>query len=193
MKEKELEAPVERYLRARGYRTYCDPDGTGYFDVVAVEEAGPTVGLVELKLADWRRVFDQALLRRGWGDWVAVLLPRRSLAEKALQRSTPPVVRSIGVWCLEDGEVRVLREALPLGGRAGAEAFSPLREHLRESLRLIDSGLLPPGTSWRILRPPRRRGKVGSPMDPRHWRIEELVENEGQETPTRPERPPGPD
>jgi hypothetical protein len=187
VKEKELEPPVERFLRAQGYRTYCDPDGTGYFDVIAVRDEPASVGLVELKIADWRRVFDQALLRRGWGDWVAVVLPKRTLAQRALQRRAPPLVRSVGVWVVEGaGEVRVLREAAPLSSLPGAEAFDPLRAHLRESLRMLDSGLLPPGTSWRIVRPHRRSGRPGSPLHPGHWRIEELVppQEEGEPRPS---------
>lgn len=172
MKEVELRAPLEAYLSPRGYRLYFDPDGSNYFDAVAVRPN--EVGLVELKVADWKRVFEQALVRRGWGDWVALLLPRRSLAEKVLKLPSPAAASAVGVWYLEGGSVRELRRASPLAELPGSEAFGPLRQHLLESLAMLDSGLLPPGVEWRILRRPRRAGAPGRSLDPRLWRLEEF-------------------
>lgn len=174
MKETELEPPVERYLAARGYRTYFDIDGTGYFDAVALR--GEELGLVELKIADWRRVFSQALVRRGWGDWVAVLLPRRSLAERVLARKAPPVADRVGVWYLLEGEVKVLREARPWPSDPG-EPYPSYKQHLRESLAAVEQGLLPPGSHWRVLRPRTRSSKApGRAGDPRIWRLDEFEE-----------------
>lgn len=173
MREEELRAPLEAYLAPRGFRLRFDPDGSGYFDAVALR--GEEVGLVELKVADWRRVFEQALVRRGWGDWVAVLLPRRSLAEKVLGLRAPPAAKAVGVWYLDSGQVRELRQVGPFPAARGEEAFGPLKRHLVESLAMLESGLLPPGVEWRIVRRPRRRGPRGRPIDPRLWRIEEFA------------------
>lgn len=172
MKEVELREPLRAFLEPRGYRLFFDPDGTGYFDAIALKE--DEVGLVELKIADWRRVFEQAVIRRGWGDWVAVLLPRRSLAEKLLRGPAPERTRRVGVWCLEAGQVQVLREPSLEGSAELREAFAGWRSHLREVLEARERGLLPEGVSWRILRPRRTGGPPGAPLDPRLWRLEEF-------------------
>src|SRR5580700_8943723 len=106
MRETELVEPVRRYLEALGYRVFVNPDGADYFDVVV--RRGTEVGLVELKVADWPKVLAQALRRRGWGDWVAVVLPRRSLAQRVVGRPTAPRGGRVGVWYLSAGSVEVL-------------------------------------------------------------------------------------
>lgn len=175
MRESDLQGPVERHLRAQGFRVYFDVDGSGYFDAVAVR--GEEVGLIELKLHDWKRVFSQALVRRGWGDWVAVLLPRTSLAQKVLALRAPAAASRVGVWCLEGNEVKVIREAVPWPTDSRGP-FPSFKLHLRESLDAVDRGLLPPGSAWRILRPPTRRSSrsTGRAHDPRVWRLEEFEE-----------------
>ncbi len=182
MKEVELRGPLAAHLEPRGYRLFFDPDGTDYFDAIALK--GEEVGLVELKVADWKRVFHQALIRRGWGDWVALLLPRRSLAEKVLARAAPAAAQVVGVWCMEEGKVRELRPAVPSSGAPGREAFEPLRRHLRESLAMLESGLLPEGVEWRIVHPVRRGGPRGRALDPKLWRLEELGDPSSERPPS---------
>ncbi len=169
VRESELRAPLERFLASRGYRVDFDVDGRDYFDAVA--RRGDEIGLVELKLADWRKVHTQALVRRAWGDWVAVLLPRRSLAERLNSRSGPPAVGRVGVWFLDQGEVQVLREASLVPGATS----SPLRGELQFALQVRDRGELPPDTIWSGLGPVRNR-RAGRRWDGRFWRLEEFGE-----------------
>jgi len=169
VRESELRAPLERFLSSRGYRVDFDIDGQDYFDAVA--RRGDELGLVELKLTDWRKVHAQALVRRAWADWVAVLLSRRSLAERLRTRAGPPAVGRVGLWYLEHGEVQVLREASPI---PGATSF-PLRGELQFALGVRDRGELPPGAVWSGLGPVRNR-RAGRRWDGRFWRLEEFAE-----------------
>ncbi len=183
-REAELRPPLERFLTSRGYRVDFDVDGRDYFDAVA--RRGDEIGLVELKLADWRKVHTQALVRRAWGDWVAVLLPRRSLAERLKTRPGPAAVGRVGLWYLDQGEVQVLREASWVPGATP----SPLRGELRFALEVRDRGELPPGTIWPGLGPvpPRRSGRR---WDGRFWRLEEFADTPEPDRPGPDE--PGPD
>ncbi len=183
-REYELRAPLERFLSSRGYRVDFDVDGRDYFDAVARREN--ELGLVELKLTDWRKVHAQALVRRAWGDWVAVLLPRHSLAERLLGRKGPPAVGRVGLWYLERGEVQVLREAERIPG-AGS---STLRGELQFALGVRDRGELPPGAVWAGLGPvSHRRGRRR--WDGRFWRLEEFAEPPPEEPPSAGREPPG--
>ncbi|MDE1820695.1 MAG: hypothetical protein KGJ23_14135 [Euryarchaeota archaeon] len=174
MREVDLRAPVQRFLAERGYRIFVDPDGTDYFDVVAVK--GEEVGLIELKVADWRRVREQALVRRGWGDWVAVLLPRRSLAERVLRAESSPRSDRVGVWVLEEGEVRVCREARPMVAPGETTVFPGLKQHLLASLAMREAGLLPPEVQWRIVHTPLTRGGRRRRMSGKEWKLEEFAD-----------------
>jgi hypothetical protein len=175
--ERDLRAPLERFLLGRGFRVDFDVDGHDYFDAVA--RRGEELGLVELKLADWRKVHAQALVRRTWADWTAVLLPRRSLAERASLRPGPLASRAVGLWYLEEGEVRVLREARAAAGARG----SPLREELREALAARDA--LRDGENVEILLSSPRARRLRR-WDGRTWHLEEFeVLPEAVGTPSR--------
>ena len=169
MLETELVAPVRAHLEANGYRVYVNPDGGDYFDVVA--RRGDEVGLVELKVADWRKVVHQALRRRGWGDWVAVVVPRRSLAAKILARPTAPRGVRVGVWCLEHGVVAVVRPASPLVLEGEVDPFPEPKAWLVERLNATD-GVGGAGLSWSV----PDAGHVGRGRSSRDWRLEEFPE-----------------
>lgn len=144
-RETDLEPPVRRYLEGRGYRVYFDPDGQSFFDAVA--RHGEEVGLVELKLTDWKTLRRQGFVRRTFGDWSAVLLPRIAAAERLQAQAQAGLSRSIGVWYLEGGEVRVLRAA-QTWSEATRTRFAPARAALLTLLDARDSGLVPPGVAW---------------------------------------------
>jgi hypothetical protein len=171
MLERELVPPVRGYLERLGYTVYVDPDGADYFDVVA--RRGDEVGLVELKVADWRTVVTQALRRRGWGDWVAVALPRRSLAEKAVARPTAPRGVRVGVWYIEQGEVRVLRPSVPLVAVGEVDPFPEPKRWLVERLDLVDQHLFAEPLTWSVPDAGRVGGRRRSSRD---WRLEEFPE-----------------
>ena len=175
-----MAAPVCRFLAERGFRVWVDPDGSNYFDIVA--QRGDEVGLVELKLAAWKKLYSQALRRRGWGDWVAVGLPRASLAQRFLERGSGARTERIGVWLVTD-QVQVLREARPWVEPGEADPFEPLRTHLRESLSLLDRGLLPDGTGWRFVRLPSVRPRSRPSLNTSEWRLEEFVGRRGSKPP----------
>lgn len=178
-----LAPPVRSYLESLGYRVWVDPDGSDYFDVIARRSA--EVGLVEMKLADWRSVVRQAVRRRGWADWVAVALPRESTARRALEATRTARLRPIGVWVVDGGTIRVLRDASPWPSAEG-DPFRPLREHLRESLDLLEAGLLPEGTKWRFVQLPAARRRGRKTLSTAHWRLEEFAEEPGRPLPVSP-------
>lgn len=173
MRERDLAAPVVAHLTARGYRVWVDPDGSDFLDVVARQ--GPVIGLVELKLADWRKVLAQAQRRRGWADWIAVALPRASLAAKLLAVPQAERAQRIGVWVVADGRVEVVRPAEPLWRPHEERPFPELRQRIEEMTdRLID-GSLPAGVRWNL---PGARGRIGGGQrSTRDWRLEEFPES----------------
>lgn len=168
MRESELAPPVVRHLAAQGYRAWVDPDGSDYFDLIARRER--TIGLVELKVADWRKVMGQAVRRRAWADWVAVALPRRSLAGKALARPTAARTGRVGVWVVEAGEVTELRAAQPLREPGEPDPFAEERERMHLMLDLLESSALAPGVEWNLT----ATGRGGRGRSPRGWTLEEF-------------------
>ena len=144
--ESALGPPVAQYLTDQGYRVWIDPDGSGFLDVVALRDN--EVGLVELKVADWRTVLEQALRRRAWGDWVAVALPRKTLAQKAIERHPNGRASRVGVWWIDGAAVEVLRKAQRVYDPGEPDPFEVPRQHFRELLQRLASGELPPGASW---------------------------------------------
>jgi hypothetical protein len=168
--ERELADPVRSHLERQGYRVWVDPDGSDFLDVVA--RRGAELGLVELKIADWRTVLSQAIRRRGWADWVAVVVPRPSLAGKIVARPQAPRARRIGVWTLAGPEVRVVRPAEPLWAEGEPRPFPELRARLDAMTTLLESGALPPGVRWNL---PGARGRLpGGRRSTRDWRLEEF-------------------
>jgi hypothetical protein len=144
--ERALADPVRRHLEADGFRVWVDPDGSDFLDVVARRDE--EVGLVELKVADWKTVLVQALRRRAWGDWVAVALPRRSLAEKVLARSAAGRPSRVGVWVVAGESVEVVRPARRLYDPGEPDPFESPRARLRLFLDALEGGGLPEGFEW---------------------------------------------
>lgn len=173
MRERDLAGPVVAHLEADGYRVWVDPDGSDFLDVVA--RRGPVIGLVELKLADWRKVLAQAQRRRGWADWIAVVLPKRTLATKLLAVPVNDRAQRIGVWVVDGGRVEVVRPAEPLWLANEARPFVELRQRIEEMTDRLLDGSLPPGVRWNL---PGARGRIGrTQRSTRDWRLEEFPES----------------
>ncbi|MCI4331633.1 MAG: hypothetical protein L3K19_07305 [Thermoplasmata archaeon] len=170
MREHDLVAPVVRFLEAQGYRVWPDPDGSDYFDIVC--RRGNEVGLVELKLADYRKLLAQAHRRRGYADWVSVVLPRASLIDKLLALPSTDRGRRVGVWRVEGDTVQVVRPHAPLRAPEESEPFPEARSRLVELLNALEAGQLPVGVRWEgIAQVPgsgRRRRAT------RDWRLDEF-------------------
>lgn len=174
MRERDLAAPVVAHLEAQGYRVWVDPDGSDFLDVVA--RRGTEIGLVELKLADWRKVLAQAQRRRGWADWIAVVLPRDSLASKLLDVPQAERARRIGVWVVRDGALHVRRAAEPLWQPGEARPFDELRARIEELTDRMIDGSLPEGVRWNL---PGSQGRIGhGKRSTRDWRLEEFPAEE---------------
>ncbi|MGI0131661.1 MAG: hypothetical protein ACREDK_00980 [Thermoplasmata archaeon] len=154
MIESEMAVPVRQHLEAQGYTVWVDPDGTDYFDMVA--RRGSEVGLVELKVSDARKVLGQAVRRRGFGDWVAVVLPRESTARRVLALPVPAPGARVGVWWLEGGTVRVARAAIARPVDSD-DPFADRRRALVEMLDHLEAGRLPLGVAWSHLTHGRAR------------------------------------
>lgn len=170
MRESELAPPVRAHLEALGYTVWVDPDGSDYLDLVA--RRGGEVGLVELKVADWKKVVAQALRRRGWGDWVAVALPSPGLARKAVERPATPRGRRVGVWLVRDGRVEVLRPAEPLVAPGESPPFPEMRAALLELTDRLLAGELPEGVGWGLAGAARTAdGRLRTTRD---WRLPEF-------------------
>jgi hypothetical protein len=169
-KEADLAPAVRAHLEPRGYTVWVNPDGRDYFDVVALRES--EVGLIELKRTDWKHVVAQAARRRAWADWLAVVLPRRSLATRALGARAGPIAPRIGVWLAEGGRIEELRPARALRLAADADPFADDRAELRAMLASLTDGTVPVGVLWSLLgRASVRAGRRGAT---REWRLEEF-------------------
>ncbi len=167
--ERSVVEAAARFLEDRGYRTRIDPDGTDYFDLVA--RRGDEVGLVEAKVADSRAVLTQALVRRAWGDWVAVVIASRRSATALHERSRGTRAEPVGVWWCEDGTVGVVREARPWTSAGGEDPYAPLRERFRGVMDALDRGELPEGLTWSGVPGTVRRASGGRKF--REWRLDE--------------------
>ncbi len=149
-RESDLVGPVERFLTPQGYRVWVDPDGSDYFDVVA--RRGDEVGLIELKLADWKAVLTQAVARRGWGNWTAVVVPRATLGRRLLQHRRNERTSRVGIWLVQDGAIEVLRAASPTIGPGEEDPYGPQRAEFRNLLDAMEAGVLPAKVGWTYLR-----------------------------------------
>ncbi len=166
--EAALAGPVAAHLARSGYAVWVDPDGTGYFDIVA--ERDHEIGLVELKLRDWRTLVRQAVARRGYGDWIAVALPHRGAAERFAARTRAPPAGGIGVLLVDGEAVEELRPPVrwPESTRA---RFPGHRASLEALLEAARSGV-PEGTRWTGF--PARSGRHRGARATTEWRLEEF-------------------
>ena len=168
--ERDLLETVAGVLRTRGYRTYLDPDGTDYFDLVVRRDE--TVGVLEGKAGGASNVLAQALVRRPWADWVAVVVGSRRAAERLVARTEGHRAAFVGVWSCVAGEVRELREAQPIPS-GPADPFEATRARLRSALDALDRGELPAGIPWSDVLGEVRRSSGGRRY--REWRLDEVV------------------
>jgi len=158
-----------RYLEGEGFRTWINPDGSDYFDLVA--RRGPEVGLVEAKAAESRNVVAQALARRVWGDWVAVLLGSPRAAERLELRTRGSRGEPVGIWTLRDGHVHVVRPARAWVRPGDPDPYLELRERFRRVLDALERGDLPEGLAWDRVPRSVRRASHGRGF--REWRLDE--------------------
>ena len=167
--EAEIVRCVARSLEAQGYRVRIDPDGTDYFDLVARKDG--EIGLIEAKVAHPREVWAQALRRRGWGDWNAVVLARPVSAERLAARTAHSRGSPIGVWSIDRGEVRVHRPARPWVAPPAPDPYAELRERFRRILDALEDGTLPPDARWAGVPRAVRRASRGRGFA--EWRLDE--------------------
>jgi len=166
--ERELVEAVATELRARGYRTYVDPDGADYFDLAARRDE--EVGLVEGKLGGPSRVLAQALRRRAWADWVAVVVASERTARALVARTAGTRASIVGVWSWDAGSARELRA--PVVRAAGApDPFAETRARFRQQLVDLDRGELPAGVRWSSVPAAVRRRSFGRGFA--EWRLDE--------------------
>ncbi len=170
--ERAVVEAAARHLAAAGYRVYVDPDGTDYFDLVA--RRGDEVGLVEAKVGDRRKVLRQAVRRRAWGDWCAVVLTPERAARKLESATATGRLSAVGVWTTAEDTVRVLRPARPWGADAATDPFGPLKRRFRAVLDAVDRGELPSGVAWDGLLGEVRRASGGRWFS--EWRLDELAD-----------------
>ena len=157
------------HLADRGYRVWVDPDGHDYFDLVA--RRGDEVGLVEAKVANSRKVLAQALRRRVWGDWTAVVVASVRSATHLADRTEGTRAAPVGIWCLDANAIRVVRAPRPWVVPGATDPYADLRERFRRILDDLENGTLPPGTSWDGVLGQIRRASGGRGFA--EWRLDE--------------------
>lgn len=171
VREPEVVRAAAAFLERQGYRVYPNPDATDYFDLVA--RRGEEVGLVEAKVSGSRAVLVQALRRRAWGNWVAVVLPSETAAERLATRTAGTRAGRVGVWAATSGGVRVVRAAEPWVRPGEEDPFRDVRTRFRHVLDRIDSGELPPDVPWDGVLRAVREASGGRGF--REWRLDEPV------------------
>ena len=171
--EREVVRTAATYLEAQGYRVYPNLDSNDYFDLVA--RRGDVVGLVEAKVSGSRVVLAQALKRRAWGDWVAVVLPSEKAAERLAARTEGSRAARVGVWATKDGGVRVVRPAASWVRPGEEDPFAHLRDRFRSILDRVDSGELSLEVPWSGVVGAVRRASGGRGF--KEWRLDEPVED----------------
>jgi hypothetical protein len=160
---------ARRHLEGTGFRVWVDPDGHDYFDLVA--RRGLEVGLVEAKVAAPAAVLRQALRRRVWGDWTAVVLASERSARRLDERTRTERSAPVGVWCSDGREVRIVRPARPWVAPGVEDPYAPLRQRFRRVLDALESGELPPGVPWDGVLGEIRRASGGRGFS--EWRLDE--------------------
>lgn len=169
--EKAVVAVAAAFLEHQGYRVYPNLDATDYFDLVA--RRGDEVGLIEAKVSGSRAVLVQALKRRAWGDWVAVVLPSEASAERLAARTEGTRAARVGVWVAKEGTVRVVRASGPWVRPGDDDPFAELRRRFRTVLDRIDSGELPTDVPWGGVVSAVRRASGGRGFA--EWRLDETT------------------
>jgi hypothetical protein len=169
-RETEIVAAARRHLEEQGYRVWVDIDGRDYFDLVA--RRGREVGLVEAKVGGSRVVLTQALRRRAWGNWVAVVVSSERAAWRLADRTTGTRAAPVGIWWARRGTgVTVVRAARSWGVDA---PFADVRAHFQRILDAIESGALPESIPWDGVVREIRRASGGRGF--KEWRLDEPVE-----------------
>lgn len=158
------------HLQGLGYRTYLDPDGSSYFDLAVVR--GDELGLVEGKVGNPKRVLLQALVRRAWADWVAVVVDSPRSAERLVRRTGSGRAATVGVWSVSDGRLTELRA--PAHRVLPPAPFVSLKERLRAALDAIERGDTPAGVGWSGVVGEVYRASGGRGFS--EWRLEELAD-----------------
>jgi hypothetical protein len=172
-RESEIVAAARRYLEELGYRVWVNPDGRDYFDLVA--RRGAEVGLVEAKVSGTHDVLAQALRRRAWGDWVAVVLATERAAWHLAHRTARTRAAPIGVWWARRGTgVTVVRPARPWGAPGSEDPFSGVRARFHRLLDALEAGEIPDAIVWEGVVREVRRASGGRGFG--EWRLEESVE-----------------
>jgi len=174
VRETEVVAAAATFLATQGYRVYPNPDAADYFDLAA--RRGNEVGLVEAKVAGTRKVLVQALKRRAWGDWVAVVVPSELAAHRLVRRTDTTRAAPVGVWVAREGVVRVLRPARAWVRPGEDDPYSDLRARFRTVLDRIDSGEIPTDVPWGGVVGAVRRASGGRGFA--EWRLDEPVERD---------------
>jgi hypothetical protein len=167
--ERELVEAARRHLEADGYRVWVDPDGRDYFDLVA--RRGGEVGLVEAKVQGSRAVLLQALRRRVWGDWSAVVLRSERSARALAARTDATRAAPIGVWFVGGEAVTVVRPARPWVAPNAPDPYAGLRERFRKILDGLESGEWPSSIRWDGVVREVRRASGGRGFS--EWRLDE--------------------
>ncbi len=144
--ERQLLEAVAQHLAELGYRTYVDPDGTDYFDLAV--RRGAEVGLVEGKVGRPSAVLGQALRRRPWADWVAVVLPSDRSAERLVARTAARRASFVGVFAYEAGRLREVRPPGSTHPSGEDDPFAATRALFRGLLEGLDDGSIPAGARW---------------------------------------------
>ncbi len=160
---------ARRHLEAEGYRVWVDPDGQDYFDIVA--RRGREVGLVEAKVSGTRAVLAQALRRRAWGNWVAVVLASERAARNLDARTVRSRASPVGVWYATGRTVTVVRPARPWTSDGAPDPFAGLRARFARILDALESGELPGSTPWDGVFREVRRASGGRGFA--EWRLDE--------------------
>jgi len=168
-RETEVVAAAQRHLEGEGYRVWVDPDGRDYFDLVA--RRGREVGLVEAKVVGSRQVLSQALRRRPWGDWVAVVLASERAAKALAERTAGTRAEPVGVWYARGPDVSVVRAARPWASEGGMDPFADLRARFGRILDALESGELPDSVRWDGVVREVRRASGGRGFA--EWRLDE--------------------
>jgi hypothetical protein len=167
--ERSIVDVTRAHLEELGYRVWVDPDGHDYFDLVA--RRGDEVGLVEAKVAAPRAVLTQALRRRAWGDWTAVVVASERTARGLVRRTDGTRAAPVGIWWVDGRSVRVGRAAAPWVRSGSDDPFAPLRERFRRILDAVEAGELPAGIPWDGVVREIRRASGGRGFA--EWRLDE--------------------